>query len=231
MLWPLFHKRQQVHAGGQVRVGAAELLRVRLPRCEQSPPPGSFGCARNTHGGGLIRLTGRQRIIPGYGGHGQPSGEPCECAMFLHPIHAAALLQPACRPRGARLPAMPVSAALVRTQVGSPAARAPICPAILSNAQPCTPRDSGTEGEGPALMVTAQARPPDAQTPAEMEPWTRSQEQPSRGPEALHTAQAHSWGSPLASGPQVKGLEPPGEGLVPAGPLSMPQCGVCKKPQ
>lgn len=117
------------------------------------------------------------------------------------------------------------------TQVGSPAARAPICPTILSNAQPCTPRDSGTEGEGPALMVTAQARPPDAQTPAEMKPWTRSQEQPSRGPEALHTAQAHSWGSQLASGPQVKGLEPPGEGLVPAGPLSMTQCGVCKKPQ
>lgn len=74
-----FHKRQQVRAGGQVRVGAAELLRVRLPRCEQSPPPGSSSCACNTHGGGLIRLTGRQRIIPGCGGHGQPSGEPCEC--------------------------------------------------------------------------------------------------------------------------------------------------------
>ena len=107
VLWPLFHKRQQVRAGGQVRVGAAELLRVRLPRCEQSPPP-------NTRGGGLICLIGRQRIIPGCGGHGQPSGEPWECAMFLHPTHAAALLQPACRPCEARLPAMPVSTALVR---------------------------------------------------------------------------------------------------------------------
>ena len=117
------------------------------------------------------------------------------------------------------------------TRVGSPAARALISPAVLSSAQPCTPRDSGKEREGPALVVTAQARPPDAQTLAGIESWTRSQEQPSQGPEALHTAQAHSWGSPLASGPKVKGLEPPGEGLVPAGPLSMPQCGVCKKPQ
>lgn len=117
------------------------------------------------------------------------------------------------------------------TQVGSPAPRAPICPAVLSNTQLCTPRDSGTEGEGPAVVVTAQVWPPDAQTPAGMEPWARSREQPSRGPEALHTAQAHSRGSPLASGPQVKGLEPPGEGLVQARPLSMPQCGVCKKPQ
>lgn len=74
VLWPLFHKRQQVRAGGQARVGAAELLRLRLPRCEQSPPPGSSGCACNTRGGRLIHLTGRQRIIPGVGAMGSPVG-------------------------------------------------------------------------------------------------------------------------------------------------------------
>ena len=87
------------------------------------------------------------------------------------------------------------------TRVSSPAPRALICPAILSAAQLCAPGHSGTEGEGPAHMATAQARPPDAQTPAGMESWTRTREQPSRGP-------AHSAG-PLLGLPA--GPRPPGD--------------------
>lgn len=204
MLWPLFHQRQQICAGGQVRVGAAELLRVRLPRCEQSPPPGSSGCACNTCGGGLIHLTGRQRIIPGVGAMGSPVGSlvSVRCS-FTQLTWQRFFSLPAAHvgPVSQLCPCPQPWSELEPTRVSSPAPRALICPAILSAAQLCAPGHSGTEGEGPAHMATAQARPPDAQTPAGMESWTRTREQPSRGP-------AHSAG-PLLGLPA--GPRPPGD--------------------
>ena len=145
--------------------------------------------------------------------------------MFLHPTHTAALLQPACRPRGARLPAMPVSAALVGAGADSGQFSCPQRPdlprrpvrytAVRSRALrdrgrgPC-PRDDRTS---PATRRT------DTSWDGVVD---RSREQPSQGPEALHTAQTRSWGFPLAPGPRVKGLEPPGGGPGPASPHRAP---------
>lgn len=137
VLWPLFHKRQQARAGGQLRVGAAELLRVRLARCEQNPPPGSSGCACNTCGSGLIHLTGRGRIIPGVGAMGSPVGNLvsvlCSFTQLtwqrffsLHAAHVGPVSQ--------LCPCLQRWSELEPTRVSSPAPRAPICPADLSGA-------------------------------------------------------------------------------------------------